>query len=67
MLVCFFSLQPAKPAEPNPVTVAMEALLRKELAVLSERLSRATSECATLRGERDELYQVGGGSTRAAK
>lgn len=50
--------QPAKPAEPNPVTVAMEALLRKELAVLSERLNRATGECATLRGERDELYQV---------
>lgn len=47
--------------EPNPVSLAMEALLRKELAVLGDRLSKATLECQTLRFERDELYQVGKG------
>ncbi|GLC59969.1 hypothetical protein PLESTB_001559200 [Pleodorina starrii] len=49
--------QAARP-EPNPVNVAMEALLRKELAVLGERLSKATLECQTLRSERDELFQA---------
>ncbi|GFR48246.1 hypothetical protein Agub_g10109 [Astrephomene gubernaculifera] len=48
---------PAKP-EINPVNVAMEALLRKELVVLAERLSKATMECQALRGERDDLYQA---------
>ena len=36
----------------------MEALLRKELAALAERLSKATLECQTLRSERDDLFQV---------
>ncbi|EFJ50393.1 hypothetical protein VOLCADRAFT_88956 [Volvox carteri f. nagariensis] len=44
--------------EPNPVNLAMEALLRKELAALGDRLGKATLECQTLRSERDELYQV---------
>jgi hypothetical protein len=56
------SPQPVR-SEPNPINLAMEALLRKELSMLGERLSRATMECQTLRSERDELFQVGRGGS----
>ncbi|KAG2430772.1 hypothetical protein HYH02_013611 [Chlamydomonas schloesseri] len=50
--------QTARSEQPNPANAAMEALLRKELSMLAERLSRATVEAQTLRSERDELYQA---------
>ncbi|KAG2425377.1 hypothetical protein HXX76_013791 [Chlamydomonas incerta] len=50
--------QTARSEQPNPANAAMEALLRKELSALAERLSRATVEAQTLRSERDEMYQA---------
>jgi zinc finger protein DZIP1 len=49
---------PAVPPAPkvDAVAAAMEALLRREMMVLAERLSRATAEAQQLRGERDEMY-----------
>ncbi|KAG2493967.1 hypothetical protein HYH03_007896 [Edaphochlamys debaryana] len=44
--------------ETNPLSVAMDALLRKEMSTLSERLSRAMVECQSLRAERDDLFQA---------
>lgn len=35
---------------------AMELAMRRELALLGERLGRAHAEAAQLRGERDELH-----------
>ena len=55
---------PPPPPQPPPapkvdtIAAAMEALLRREMMVLAERLSRATVEAQQLRGERDEMYMA---------
>lgn len=43
-------------ASASAQAAAMELAMRRELALLGERLSRATGEAAQLRGERDELH-----------
>ncbi|KXZ55055.1 hypothetical protein GPECTOR_3g213 [Gonium pectorale] len=57
------SPQPAQPnqvikVEANPLSAAVETLMRKELAALSDRLHKATMECQTLRSDREDLYQA---------
>ncbi|MEW5302951.1 MAG: hypothetical protein WDW36_005687 [Sanguina aurantia] len=45
----------ARSAAAPAAIVAMEAVLRKDMSLLSERLGGAMGECASLRAERDEI------------